>query len=150
MWSGHYIKTIMGSSFSDNFTANNLAATINGGGGTDTLVFTNTSLASGNRYDLTNLNGTFSNLSTIDLSKNKNTVSDIGFNYQISTSDIIAMAPTTTKNITFVTYNNGAGHSDTHTVFTASGISYTETGNVGTITTSSASYTVSWQTVNIH
>ena len=60
------------------------------------------------------------------------------------------MAPSSTKNITIVTYDNGAGHADTHTVFTAPGNTYSETANIGTITTSSGNYTVAWQTVNIH
>ena len=88
-------------------------------------------------------------MSGLDLSKNKNTASDIGYNYQISTADIVSMAPSGSRDISITTYSNGT-HQDTHTVFTSSGQSYTEVGNVGSFIANGQTYTVHWLTVATH
>ena len=147
--SGANIKSVIGSSFNDTITSNSLAVTIDGGGGNDKLYFTGVSVASGKIYSLSSLAGIVVNMSGLDLSKNKNTASDIGYNYQISTADIVSMAPSGSRDISITTYSNGT-HQDTHTVFTSSGQSYTEVGNVGSFIANGQTYTVHWLTVATH
>lgn len=145
--SGVNIGYLIGGKGNDTFTMSNMI-NVDGNGGSDTLIYKGISSFGNNNISLASLGINVHNMTTIDLSKNIYSSSS-GFNYSISTQDIINMT-SSSKDITIKTYSN-SGVADTHVVTASSGQSYSENGSgLGTITAGSSTYTVHWTTVATH
>jgi hypothetical protein len=145
--SGLNVGYLIGGKGNDTLTVGSLIA-VDGGGGTDTLIYKGISSFLNNNISLAGLGVNVKNMSTIDLSKNVFSATS-GFNYSLSTQDIINMA-STSKDITIRTYSN-AGVADTHVVTASSGHTYSENAaGLGTITAGGNSYAVHWVTVATH
>ena len=145
--SGLNVGYLTGGKGNDTITIANII-NVDGGGGSDTLIYKGISSFSGSNISLGSLGVAVKNMTTVDLSKNVFSATS-GFNYSISTQDIINMA-SSSKDITIRTYSN-AGVADTHVVTSSTGHTYSENASgVGTITASGTTYTVHWTTVATH
>lgn len=145
--SGLNIGYIIGGKGNDTITMSNII-NVDGGGGSDTVIYKGISSFSGKNISLGSLGAAVKNMSTVDLSKNVLNATS-GFNYSISTQDIINMT-SSSKDITIRTFSN-AGVADTHVVTSSTGHTYSENASgLGTISAGGTTYTVHWTTVATH
>jgi hypothetical protein len=145
--SGVKFNSLVGGKGNDTITIGNLIG-VDGGEGADTLIYKGFSSLAGINISLGGLGFFVKNISTLDLSKNTYSITN-GFNYSISTQDIINMA-SSSKDITIRTFSN-AGVADTHVVTSSPGHTYIENASgVGSITAGATTYTVHWTTVATH